>query len=119
MRGENYIYAFPEVIKNKKIVNKNEVISSIELSLERPNLDEVSKNIKILLSSTLAEVKRRGSLSSELQINTNEINSIANNLRKKNNVLIILNAISSQTSETADPVSVRLEIGTIKSLKNL
>tara|TARA_Y100001968_G_scaffold243720_1_gene227620 strand:+ start:9215 stop:10213 length:999 start_codon:yes stop_codon:yes gene_type:complete len=110
LKGENYVYAFPEVIQNKNIVMKNDIISSIEFNEGQLTRALISRKIKILLSSTLAEVKRRGSLISELQINANDINTLAEKLEKRNDYMFALESISNGDSYTADKVSVKLKI---------
>tara|TARA_Y100001968_G_scaffold315236_1_gene341604 strand:+ start:1495 stop:2463 length:969 start_codon:yes stop_codon:yes gene_type:complete len=110
LRGEKHIYAFPEVIQNRKIIAKDEVISSIKIDLNKLNTEEIDSKIRILLSSTLAEVKRRGSMSSEININSSEINNIVNQITQENDSFIQLNSVSIRNTETIDPVAVRLEI---------
>jgi len=85
LRGENYVYAFPEARLNKNITRKGEVIATENISLANSDSEAIRKKIKLLLSSTLAEVKRRGSLSSELTVNASQINNLGKNLvsRKK------------------------------------
>ena len=115
LRGESYIYAFPEVVLNRKIVDRDEVISSININLNQLDLNGINNNIKTLISSTSAEVKRRGSISSELQVNANDINTIASNLLNKNTSKVKVNSVSLRKSYTADPISVRLKIVDINS----
>ena len=76
LRGENYVYAFPEVTLNKMITKKGEVIAIENVSLSKSDSESISKKINLLMASTLAEVRRRGSLSSELKINANQINNL-------------------------------------------
>ena len=118
LRGENYVYAFPEVILNKNITRKGEIIAAENISLSNSNSESIRKKIKLLLSSTLAEVKRRGSLSSELKVNATQINNLGKNLvsRKKGDFTIIAKAIDN--SQSADKVSISLELKPIdKALK--
>tara|TARA_B100000579_G_C22822680_1_gene851495 strand:- start:1083 stop:2051 length:969 start_codon:yes stop_codon:yes gene_type:complete len=110
LRGENYIYAFPEVIENKKIVVKDEIISSLNINLIDLKAKDINKRMKMLLASTLAEVKRRGSLSSELQINVKQINALTRSILNSDRENVKLNAISVENSFTSDPVLVRLEL---------
>ncbi len=110
LRGENYIYAFPEVIENKKIVVKDEIISSLNINLFDLKAKDINKKMKMLLASTLAEVKRRGSLSSELQINVKQINALTRSILNSDRENVKLNAISVENSFTSDPVLVRLEL---------
>ena len=119
LRGENYVYAFPEVTLNKMITKKGEVIAIENLSLSKSDSESISKKINLLMASTLAEVRRRGSLSSELQINANQINNLGKSLvsKKKGDFQII--ARSLDNSQSADKVSVSLELQSLeKSILN-
>jgi len=114
LRGENYVYAFPEARLNKSITRKGEIIAIEKISLANADSESIRKKIKLLLSSTLAEVKRRGSLSSELKINANQINNLGKNLvsRTKGDVEIIAKAIDN--SQSADKVPISLELQFLK-----
>ena len=119
LRGENYIYVFPEVTLNKNITRKGEVIASENISLSNSDSEAIRKKIKLLLSSTLAEVKRRGSLSSELKVNATQINNLGKNLisRKKGDIQIIAKAIDN--TQSADKVPISLELNSVeKALRN-
>ena len=108
LRGENYVYAFPEVTLNKMITKKGEVIAIENLSLSESDSESISKKINLLMASTLAEVRRRGSLSSELKINANQINNLGKYLVniKKGDFQIIARAL--EDSQSAEKVSVSL-----------
>ena len=110
LRGENYVYAFPEARLNKSITKKGEIIATENISLANSDSESIRKKIKLLLSSTLAEVKKRGSLSSELKVNATQINNLGKNLvsRKKGNIQIIAKAI--ENSQSADKVPISLEL---------
>jgi len=110
LRGENYVYAFPEVTLNKIITKKGEVIAIENISLSKSDSESISKKINLLMASTLAEVRRRGSLSSELKINANQINNLGKFLvsKKKGDFQIIARALDN--SQSADKVSVSLEL---------
>ena len=114
LRGENYVYAFPEARLNKNITRKGEVIATENISLANSDSEVIRKKIKLLLSSTLAEVKRRGSLSSELTVNASQINNLGKNLvsRKKGDIQIIAKAIDD--SQSADKVSISLELKSLE-----
>ena len=118
LRGENYIYAFPEVRLNKNITRKGEVIAREDITSLEADSETIRNKIKLLLSSTLAEVKRRGSLSSELKINANQINNIGKKLvgRKNGNFQIISKAITN--SQSADKVSISIELVSLEKVFN-
>ena len=119
LRGENYVYAFPEVTLNKMITKKGEVIAVENVSLSKSDSESISKKINLLMASTLAEVRRRGSLSSELKINANQINNLGKYLVniKKGDFQIIARAL--EDSQSAEKVSVSLELKSLeKSISN-
>ena len=119
LRGENYVYAFPEVTLNKMITKKGEVIAIENIFLSKSDSESISKKINLLLASTLAEVRRRGSLSSELKINANQINNLGKYLVsiKKGEFQIIARAL--EDSQSAEKVSVSLELKSLeKSISN-
>ena len=119
LRGENYVYAFPEVTLNKMITKKGEVIAIENVSLSKSDSESISKKINLLMASTLAEVRRRGSLSSELKINANQINNLGKYLVsiKKGEFQIIARAL--ENSQSAEKVSVSLELKSLeKSISN-
>ena len=119
LRGENYVYAFPEVTLNKIITKKGEVIAIESISLSDSDAESISKKINLLMASTLAEVRRRGSLSSELKINANQINNLGKYLVsiKKGEFQIIARAL--EDSQSAEKVSVSLELKSLeKSISN-
>ena len=119
LKGENYVYAFPEVTLNKMITKKGEVIAIENISLSKSDFESISKKINLLMASTLAEVRRRGSLSSELKINANQINNLGKYLVsiKKGEFQIIARAL--EDSQSAEKVSVSLELKSLeKSISN-
>ena len=119
LKGENYVYAFPEVTLNKMITKKGEVIAIENVSLSKSDSESISKKINLLMASTLAEVRRRGSLSSELKINVNQINNLGKYLVniKKGDFQIIARAL--EDSQSAEKVSVSFELKSLeKSISN-
>ena len=119
LRGENYVYAFPEVTLNKMITKKGEIIAIENISLSKSDSESISKKINLLMASTLAEVRRRGSLSSELKINANQINNLGKNLVSKKNGDFQIIARALDNSQSAEKVSVSLELKSLeKSILN-
>ena len=100
------------------ITKKGEVIAVENISLSKSDSESISKKINLLMASTLAEVRRRGSLSSELKINANQINNLGKSLvKKKGDLQIIARALDD--SQSADKVSVSLELQSLeKSMLN-
>ena len=115
LKGENYVYAFPEITENKVIVLKDEIISKILLTSKEKNINEVQNKIKLLLASTLAETKRRGSLVNEIKLKSESVKKLRVFLNRYKEVDLELEAVSLRKSKTAEPVIVELKFYTIRS----
>ena len=115
LKGENYVYAFPEITENKVIVLKDEIISKILLTSKEKNINEVQNKINLLLASTLAETKRRGSLVNEIKLKSESVEKLRVFLNRYKEVDLELEAVSLRKSKTAQPVVVELKFNTIKS----
>ena len=115
--GEKLIYAFPEVRENKIIVEKGEIIASTTLDESELTKEEITKSIRLLLASSLAEVKRRGSLSQGIQFDTASVNSLGNFLKKQKRSRVEIQAVAIRQSETADQISIDLKSNMIPLYK--
>ncbi len=108
--GEKLVYAFPEVRRNMTVVRKGEIIARTILSANDLDSEAVVKRLRLLLASTLAEVKRRGSVASGLQFDANAINKLRNLLIKRRAGSVDLESVALRSSDTADPVVVAIRI---------
>ena len=115
LKGENYVYAFPEITENKVIVLRDEIISKILLTSKEKNINEVQNKIKLLLASTLAETKRRGSLVNEIKLKSESVEKLRAFLNRYKEVDLELEAVSLRKSKTAEPVIVEIKFYTIRS----
>ena len=115
LSGENFVYAFPEIIKNKTIVRKGEKISKISFNKEDLDRRNFGDKINLLLSSSLAEMKRRGSLTNEIKLRSDSIKELRDFLNKNDKTSFELEAVSLRNSKTAQPVIVELSINSSNS----
>ncbi len=115
--GERQVYAFPEVSKNKTLVLEGEVLAKTTIERYERSSEGIRKRINLLLASTLAEVKRRGSLSTGLEFNANKINSLGNSLISRNPSKVELEAVSLRNSDIADSVAIDIKISSNKFRK--
>ena len=106
LQGENYVYAFPEAILNKSIVKEGEVVSQLTLIKNSISSNYLKRQIQILLDSTLAEVKRRGSLVTEIQVDSNSINQIFKEFNDVKDINLKLEAISQSNIDRVGKVNV-------------
>ena len=110
LKGENYLYIFPELVLNQLIVSKGETISSITLSPAEFTNQQITNKISQLLASTLAEAKSRGSLVNEIKYRQDYLRELQEFLNKNQKSDIFLEAVSLRKSETADPLIVEINI---------
>ena len=115
LKGENYVYAFPEITENKVIVVKDEIISKTLLSSKEKNVNEIQNKINLLLESALAETKRRGSLVNEIKLRSGSVEELRMLLSRYKEVDLELKAVSLRKSKTAQPIVVDLNFTTLKS----
>jgi len=110
LMGENFVYAFPEITENKVIVRKGEKITKIYFKQENFNKKDFGDKVNFLLSSSLAEMKRRGSLINEIKLRRDSIKELRNFLNKNEKINFELEVISLSNSKTTQPVIVELNI---------
>ena len=115
LSGENFVYAFPEIIENKIIVRKGEVITKINFQKKDLAKKGFGDKINFLLSSSLAEMKRRGSLTNEIKLRSDSVKQIRDTLNKNNKTDFELEAVSMRNSKTAQSVVVELNINYLNS----
>ncbi len=108
--GENFVYAFPEITENKIIVRKGEKITKIDINQKDFNKKVFGDKVNFLISSSLAEIKRRGSLTNEIKLRSDSVKELRNFLNKNDITNFELEAVSLVNSKTAQPVVVELNI---------
>ena len=113
--GENFVYAFPEITENKIIVRKGERITKIDFKQKDFNKKDFGDKVNFLISSSLAEIKRRGSLTNEIKLRSDSVKELRNFLNKNDKTNFELEAVSLVNSRTAQPVIVELNINYPKS----
>ena len=110
LKGENYVYAFPELVENRIIVLKNEIISNASLKDQENNITDVKNKINLLLASTLAEAKRRGSLVTEIKLKSDSVKKLQSFIKQNKGFDFKFEVISLRDSKTAQPVIVELKV---------
>ena len=110
LKGDNFVFVYPELLKNKIIVSRGEIITS-EI-LEKKDLDYKNLNSKIkkLLKETRDEIKSRGSIVNEIKTKGDFIKKIRDALKMNQNHQYILEVISLKNSKTAESIIVELNI---------
>ncbi len=115
LEGENYVYAFPELIENKTIVLKDEIISKTSLISTENNIKDLRNTINFLLASSLSEAKRRGSLVNEIKLKSDSVKKLKVFIDKNKAFDFEFEVVSLRDSKTAQPIIVELKVSKLLS----
>ena len=115
LSGENFVYAFPEILDNKIIVEKGEVITKVNIIKEEFNYKSLGEQVNFLLTSSLSEMKRRGSLTNEIKLRSDSVKKLKDFIIKNNANNFEVEAVSMRNSKTAQSVIVELNINELTS----
>ena len=110
MRGDNFVFVYPELLQNKIIVRRGEVITSEIFEKKDFDYKNINSNIKTLLRKTRDKIKLRGSIANEITTRGNFIKKIRDSIKINQNNKYRLEVISLQDSKTADQIIVELNI---------
>ncbi len=110
LKGDNYVFVAPDLLENKFIVRKGDVIKSYVLGKSDLNIKSINLKIKSLLRETRDEVKSKGSQASEISTNGNFVKKVRDFLKNNENVNFKLEVVSLRDSKTAEPIVVEINI---------
>jgi len=110
LKGDNFVFVYPEMMQNKIIVRKGEVITS-EI-LEKKDLDykNINSKLKTLLRKTRDKIKLRGSIVNEITTREDFIKKIRDSLKINQGNKYLLEVVSLKDSKTAESIIVELNI---------
>ncbi len=115
LKGDNYVFVSPDLLENKFIVKKGDVITSSILEESDLNLKSINLKIKSLLRETRDEIKSKGSQVSEINTNGNFVKKIRDFLQENQNIKFKLEVVSLRDSKTVEPIVVEINILKIES----
>ncbi len=110
LRGDNYVFVSPDLLENKFIVRKGDVIKSSILEKNDLNLKSINFKIKSLLLETRDEIKLKGSQVNEINTRGNFVKKITEFLQDNQNIKFKLEVVSLRDSKTAEPIVVEINI---------
>jgi len=110
LKGDNFVFVYPELLQNKIIVKRGEIITS-EI-LEKKDLDykNINSKIKTLLRKTRDKIKLKGSIVNEITTRGDFVKKIRDSLKSNQDNKFLFEVISLKDSKTADPIIVELNI---------
>ena len=110
LKGDNYVFVSPDLIENKFIVKKGDIITSSIMEVSDLNSKSINLKIKSLLRETRDEIKSKGSQVSEINTRGNFVKKIKDFLQENQNIKFKLEVVSLRDSKTVEPIVVEINI---------
>ena len=110
LKGDNYVFVAPDLLENKFIVRRGDVIKSYVLGKSDLNIKSINLKIKSLLRETRDQLKLKGSQASEISTSGNFVKKVRDFLKNNENVNFKLEVVSLRDSKTAEPIVVEINI---------
>ncbi|MBO8216583.1 DUF3084 domain-containing protein [Prochlorococcus marinus] len=110
LKGDNFVFVYPELLQNKIIVKEGEVINSEIFGKNDIDNKNINSKIKNLLRKTTDKIKLKGSIVNEINTRGNFIKKIRDYLKISQDIKYKLEVISLKNSKTAEPIIVDLII---------
>ena len=110
LKGDNYVFVAPDLLENKFIVRKGDVIKSYVLGKSDLNIKSINLKIKSLLRETRDQLKLKGSQASEISTSGNFVKKVRDFLKNNENINFKLEVVSLRDSKTAEPIVVEINI---------
>ena len=110
LKGDNFVFVYPELLENKTIVRRGELLTSE--TLDEKNLDFENINLKVntLLKKTRDKIKSRGSIVNEITTKGDFIKKIGDYIKINQNNKYLLEVVSLRDSKTAESIIVDLNV---------
>jgi len=110
LKGDNFVFVYPELLVNKTIVKKGEVITTEILEKKDFDYKNINSKIKTLIRKTRDKIKLRGSIVNEINTRGDFIKKIRDLVKMNQKVKYRLEVVSLKESKTADQIIVELNI---------
>jgi len=110
LKGDNFVFVYPELLQNNMILRKGEVIASEIFEKKDLDYQNINSKIKTLLRKTRDKIKLRGSIANEITTRGDFIKQIRDSLKISQNNKYLMEVISFKDSKTGDSIIVELNI---------
>ena len=110
LKGDNFVFVYPELLENRTIVRRGEVITNEIFVKKDLNIENINLKINTLLKKTRDEIKSRGSIVNEITTKGDFIKKIRDSIKinQKNKYLIEVESL--RDSKTAEPIIVDFNV---------
>ena len=110
LKGDDYVFVFPELLENKLIVKKGTTITTAILEESDLTSKSINNTINLLIKQTRDAVKKKGSIVNEITTRGNFLKKLKDYLKSDQNVKFQLEVLSLRDSKTAEPIIVEFNI---------
>ena len=110
LKGDNFVFVYPEILQNKIIVRRGEVITSEILEKKDLEFENINSKINTLLKKTRDKIKSRGSIVNEITTKGDFIRKIRDSIKANLKKKYLLEVVSLRDSKTAEAIIVELNV---------
>ena len=110
LKGDNFVFVYPELLKNQTIVRRGEVITSQILEKKNSDFLNTKSTVNTLLKKTRDKIKSRGSIVNEINTKGDFIKKTGDYIKINQNNKYLLEVISLRDSKTAEAIIVELNV---------
>ena len=110
LKGDNFVFVYPEMMQNKIIVRRGEVITSEILEKKDIEFENINLKINTLLKKTRDKIKSRGSIVKEITTKGDFIKKIRDSIDVNLKNKYLVEVVSLKDSKTAESIIVELNV---------
>jgi len=110
LKGDNFVFVYPELLENKTIFRRGEVLTSETLDEKNLDFENINFKVNTLLKRTRDKIKSRGSIVNEITTKGDFIKKIGDYIKINQNNKYLLEVVSLRDSKTAESIIVDLNV---------
>ncbi|MBO6978357.1 MAG: DUF3084 domain-containing protein [Prochlorococcus marinus XMU1428] len=110
LRGDNFVFVYPELLENKIVVKRGEIITSEIIDKKDLDYKNINLKIKTLLRKTRDKIKLKGSIVNEITTKGDFVKKIRDSIKLNEVNKYRIEVVSLKNSKTADSIIVELNI---------
>ena len=110
LKGDNFVFVYPEMMQNKIIVSRGEVITSEILEKKDLEFENINSKINNLLKKTRDKIKLRGSIVNEITTKGDFIKKIRDSIDVNLKNKYLIEVVSLKDSKTAEAIIVEFNV---------
>ena len=110
LKGDNFVFVYPELLENQTIVSRGEVITSQILEKKNSDFLNIKSTVNNLLKKTRDKIKSRGSIVNEINTKGDFIKKTGDYIKINQKNKYLLEIVSLRDSKTAEAIIVELNV---------